>query len=455
MNHTILLVDDAPSNVRILEKMLSKEGYILVSANSGQEALDIVRSRDVSCVLMDVQMPAMDGYEVARLIQKDPRICNMPIIFVTSNKADEGNVLDSYEAGGVDYLVKPVVAAVVRRKVQIFCALQEKEKQIRRQFAEVEQKNHDLEKLIQELRALDEARMESEIRYRSLIGLSPQPIVVQVGGAMVYYNASATQMLGFTSDTEMCGRPFHDFVCESDRAMVRDRLEHIARCGGRSEPLECKILSVGEPPVRHVELHIGCILYDDEIGIQMAIQDVTAHKQMQEKLLQLSQADGLTGIANRRAFDEAMAREWSRAIRHEEPLSLLLFDLDQFKGFNDEYGHLAGDECLKQTARLLKGAAARPTDFAARFGGEEFAILLPNTDRVGAQHVAQTVIDGLGALGIPHRRNRNGSHATISCGIATSGTPACHTPEGLIHLADTALYRAKSAGGDQFQVSEG
>jgi two-component system cell cycle response regulator len=454
MNHTILVVDDAPSNVRILEKMLSKEGYDLVSADSGPGALQIVRTRDVSCVLMDVQMPGMDGYEVARLIQKDPRICNMPIIFVTSNKADEANVLDSYEAGGVDYLVKPVVAAVVRRKVQIFCALQEKEKQIRRQFAEVEQKNLDLEKLILELRVLDEARMESEIRYRSLISLSPQPIVVQVGGAMVYYNASATQMLGFTSDVEMCGRPFHEFVCESDRAMVQERLDHIARCGGRSEPLECKLLSAGcDPPVRHVELHIGCILYDDAIGIQMAIQDITTHKQMQEKLLQLSQADGLTGIANRRAFDEILAREWSRAIRHDEPLSLLLFDLDKFKDFNDEYGHLAGDECLKQTARLLKSAAARPTDFAARFGGEEFVILLPNTDSIGAQHVANVVIDGLAALKIAHRRNRNGSHATVSCGIATSGLPACHTPEGLIHLADTALYRAKTAGGDQFQVS--
>lgn len=455
MDHTILLVDDAPSNVRILEKMLSREGYDLVTAHSGQEALDVVRSRDVSCVLLDVQMPGMDGYEVARLIQKDPRICNMPIIFVTANKADEANVLDSYEAGGVDYLVKPVIAAVVRRKVEIFCALQAKEKQIRRQFTEVEQKNRDLEKLILELRALDEARMESEIRYRSLISLSPQPIVVQLGGAMVYYNASATQLLGFTSDTEMCGRPFHEFVCESDRATVRDRLEQIARCGGRSEPLECKIVSIGEPPVRHVELHIGCILYDDEVGIQMAIQDVTTHKQMQEKLLQLSQADGLTGIANRRAFDEAMAREWSRAVRHEEPLSFLLFDLDQFKGFNDEYGHLAGDECLKQTARLLKNAAARPTDFAARFGGEEFAILLPITDLNGAKHVAQSVIDNLSALRIPHRRNRNGSHATISCGMATSGTPGCHTPEALIHLADTALYRAKRAGGDQFQISEG
>jgi diguanylate cyclase (GGDEF)-like protein len=185
----------------------------------------------------------------------------------------------------------------------------------------------------------------------------------------------------------------------------------------------------------------------------MAIQDITTHKQMQEKLLQLSQADGLTGIANRRAFDEILAREWSRAIRHDEPLSLLLFDLDKFKDFNDEYGHLAGDECLKQTARLLKSAAARPTDFAARFGGEEFVILLPNTDSIGAQHVANVVIDGLAALKIAHRRNRNGSHATVSCGIATSGLPACHTPEGLIHLADTALYRAKTAGGDQFQVS--
>ena len=456
MTHTILLVDDVPSNLRILEKVLSKAGYDLVSAASGKEALDIVRSREVSCVLLDVQMPEMDGYEVARLIQKDPRICNMPVIFVTSNPADEANVLDSYEAGGVDYLVKPVVAAVLRRKVHIFCALQEKERQLREQFAEVEQKNRDLEKLVRELQMLDEARMESEIRYSSLIGLSPQPIVVQVGGAMVYYNASAMQMLGYTSDMEMSGRPFHEFVCETDREMVRERLEHIARCGGRSDPLECRIVAAGrDPALRHVELHIGCILYDDEIGVQMAIQDVTAHKQIQEKLLQLSQSDGLTGLANRRCFDESLAREWSRAARENHPLSLLLLDLDQFKGFNDQYGHPAGDDCLKQTARVMKAAAARPGDLAARYGGEEFVLLLPNTDPAGARHIAQALIDGIGALNIPHVRNRNVSHVTISCGIATTGTPACQTPEALIDLADSALYIAKHNGGDQCQPSKG
>lgn len=455
MAHTVLLVDDVPSNVKILEKMLSNSGYDLVSASSGQEALDIVRNREVSCVLLDVQMPGMDGYEVARIIQKDPRICNVPIIFVTANKADEANVFDSYEAGGVDYLVKPVVAEVLRRKVQIFCALQEKERQIRAQFAEVEQKNRDLEQMVIELRALDEARMESEIRYRSLIGLSPQPIVVQVGGTMVYYNASALQMLGFTTEGEMGERPFHEFVHEQDRETVRERLEHIARCGGRSEPLECRIVVAGgAPPFRHVELHIGCILYDDKVGIQMAIQDVTAHKQMQEKLFQLSQADGLTGLANRRAFDEALAREWSRASRDSSPLSLLLFDLDQFKGFNDQYGHLAGDDCLKRTAQVLKSAAARPGDLAARYGGEEFVLLLPNTNAIGARHIAQSVIDGVSALNIPHIRNRNLSHATISCGAATTGGAACQTPEDLIHLADNALYASKRSGGDQCQVTD-
>lgn len=453
MTHTVLLVDDVPSNVRILEKMLSKSGYNLVSASSGQEALDIARSQDISCMLLDVQMPDMSGHEVARLIQQDPRICNVPIIFVTASKADEANVSDSYEAGGVDYLVKPVVAAVLQRKVQIFCALQEKEKQIRKQFAEVEQKNRDLEKLIQEMRALDEARMESEIRYRSLIGLSPQPIVVQVGGAMVYYNASAMQMLGFTSDVEMCGRPFHEFVSETDRDMVRERLEHIARSGGRSDPLECTMIAVtGDPPLRHVELHIGCILYDDEVGIQMAIQDVTTHKQLQEKLLQLSQADGLTGLANRRALDEVMAREWGRAARDDHDLAVLMFDLDKFKNFNDNYGHLAGDDCLKQTANILKSAAARPGDLAARFGGEEFSILLPNTDVAGARHVAETVIRGIEALHIPHAHNRSWSHVTISCGIATSGMDDCYSAENLFHLADGALYAAKHAGGNRFRV---
>ena len=453
MTHTVLLVDDVSSNVRILERMLSKSGYNLITASSGQGALDIVRSQDISCILLDVQMPDIGGHEVARLIQQDPRTCNIPIIFVTANKADEANVSDSYEAGGVDYLVKPVIAAVLRRKVQIFCALQEKEKQIRQQFAEVEQKNRDLEKLIEEMRAMDEARMESEIRYRSLISLSPQPIVVQVGGAIVYYNASAMQMLGVTSDVGVCDRPFHEFVCETDRDMVRDCLEHIARSGGRSDPLECKMIAPsGEAPLRHVELHIGCILYDNEVGIQMAIQDVTTHKQLEQKLLLLSQADGLTGLANRRALDEVLAREWSRASRDGHSLAMLMFDLDKFKNFNDNYGHLAGDECLKQTARILKSAAARPGDLAARFGGEEFSILLPNTDIAGARHVAEAVIRNIEALHLPHAQNRSWSHVTISCGIATSTMADCGSAENLIHLADGALYAAKHAGGNLFRV---
>lgn len=453
MPHTILLVDDVPSNVILLEKVLSREGYQLLSAFSGTEALDLARANALSCILLDVQMPDMDGYEVARRIQQDPAIASVPIIFVTANKADESTVFDGYDAGGVDYLVKPVVPAVLRRKVHIFCALQDKERQIRRQFAEVQRKNRDLEQLIQEMRALDEARMESEIRYRSLIGLSPQPIVVQVGDTMVYHNASAMQLLGFSSETEMSGRRFHEFVHEADRAMVERRLEEIARCGGKSDPVECRIqVPDSEVPLRHVELHIGCILYDDQIGIQMAIQDVTAHKQMQEKLLQLSQADGLTGLANRRTFDEALQREWNRAARDGHPLALLLFDLDQFKGYNDEYGHLAGDDCLKQAAAVLKGAAARPGDLAARYGGEEFVILLPNTTLDGARHVAEHVMEALRALNLPHSRNRDLGRVTISCGGATTGSHTCAHPGELIQNADTGLYAAKRAGGNQFQV---
>lgn len=451
MTHTVLLVDDVVSNVKILERMLSKSGYNLVKASSGEEALQIVRDQDVSCVLLDVQMPGLSGYEVARLIQMEPRTCNLPVIFVTANKADEANVFDGYEAGGVDYLVKPVVAEALRRKVQIFCALQEKEKLLRERFAELEQKNHDLEKMIVELRTLDEARMESELRYRSLIGLSPQPVVVQVGGVMVYYNASAMEMLGASNEESLNGLPFQNFVSENDREVVQERLELIARVGGRSEPLECTLGATGGfPPKRHVELHIGCILYDDEIGVQMAIQDVTAHKILQEKLQQLAQADGLTGLANRRAFDEALAREWGRSARGHQPLALILFDLDHFKGFNDHYGHQAGDDCLRQSAKVFKTAAARPGDLAARYGGEEFVLLLPNTDSNGARHIASTVIDGIAALNIPHVKNRNGSHVTISCGIAGTDTPACQSAEGLIHLADSALYRAKEGGGDKF-----
>jgi diguanylate cyclase (GGDEF)-like protein len=164
------------------------------------------------------------------------------------------------------------------------------------------------------------------------------------------------------------------------------------------------------------------------------------------QLQRLATQDALTGLANRRHFDDALAREFRRAAREAAPLSLLLVDLDHFKRFNDSYGHVAGDACLKSVCAQLALSAQRPGDLAARYGGEEMGIILPHTDLAGAMHIARQLQQRIQALDIAHRASLFG-RVTVSIGIATlQGEPGPRSPVELVEAADRALYRAKAAG---------
>jgi diguanylate cyclase (GGDEF)-like protein/PAS domain S-box-containing protein len=168
----------------------------------------------------------------------------------------------------------------------------------------------------------------------------------------------------------------------------------------------------------------------------------------------LAQQDGLTGLANRRRFDEVLEQEFRRARRQGRWLSVLLLDADRFKAYNDHYGHLAGDECLRRISRGIEGALRRPSDHAARFGGEEFVVLLPDTDADGALLVAEQIRAATSALGIEHLGSAHGT-VTVSIGIS-SLTPfsSDENPDQLIAAADQALYRAKAQGRNRVASQE-
>ena len=163
------------------------------------------------------------------------------------------------------------------------------------------------------------------------------------------------------------------------------------------------------------------------------------------ELTRLAQQDALTGLANRRHFDNTMDREWERARRQQTPVSVILIDVDHFKAYNDHYGHLAGDDALVRVAEQIGLSMRRPGDLAARYGGEEFVLLLPDTYADGAEDVAQRLLAAVDALGIPHAASPTTDHVTLSMGIATGlpGTPGWNQ---LIDQADNALYQAKAGG---------
>lgn len=196
------------------------------------------------------------------------------------------------------------------------------------------------------------------------------------------------------------------------------------------------------------------------LGAQAAISLVNARlysnlerkvAQRTEELRQMSLRDGLTGIANRRYFDERLGIEWRRGLRSGRPLSFLLVDIDYFKQFNDHYGHVEGDACIRAVAQTLQRLAARPGDTVARYGGEEFAILLPETDAEAATRVAQSCMNALVELSIPHAQSAAGSHLSISIGICTRVAAEGEQPELLVSQADHALYEAKRDGRARFR----
>lgn len=167
---------------------------------------------------------------------------------------------------------------------------------------------------------------------------------------------------------------------------------------------------------------------------------------MNIELKRLSNIDGLTGLSNRRYLDEYLAIEWKRAQREHNALSVMMIDVDDFKRYNDTYGHLAGDEVLKTIAATIKQSVERPADLAARFGCEEFMVVLPNTELAGARYVAEEMRLHIEAVNISHSTARAAPYVTISAGVASTVPQQSGASASLVALADAALYAAKKAG---------
>lgn len=296
---------------------------------------------------------------------------------------------------------------------------------------------------------------EREETFR-LLAENSGDMVLRIGpdGIRRYVSPASRRLLGWAPE-ELVGRSALDLVVENDRPAFQETLHRLAASETEEEVIAYRARRK-DGSETWLESSLRIIRDDERSGVGGAVvvtRDINERKQLEGELAKLASTDGLTGLANRRAFETALHAEWRRAARDHEPLSLLLLDIDHFKAFNDTYGHQRGDECLAEIGETLQTAVKRPGDVVARYGGEEFAVLLPATNTVGAETLAEALRASIHRRAMVHEGNPPSRHVTASIGVATavwSETGQSSAQPGLlVACADAALYDAKREGRDR------
>lgn len=301
-------------------------------------------------------------------------------------------------------------------------------------------------------RAAEVAARESEAGFR-LLAENTSDMVSRIGpdGILRYVSPAARRILGRAPE-ELVGQAVQAEAHPEDQQAMANAMA-VLRSGQADEATVTYRAQRADGVQIWLESTLRTVIAPANgmpDGAVAVSRDVTERKAFEAELARLASLDGLTGVANRRAFDEALGREWQRCARAAVPISLLLVDVDRFKAFNDHYGHQHGDECLRVVAATVGAIIRHASDLVARYGGEEFAVLLPDTDAMAAEAVAERLRAEVEALGLAHD-GCGLSHAvvTVSVGGATLQPDtrcAAHGPGQLIEAADRALYQAKRSG---------
>ena len=316
---------------------------------------------------------------------------------------------------------------------------------------------HDI---TQQKRSEAEIVQNRNLLSHALSGMSDGLAMFDASDVLMFCNEQYREIFSLTADLRVPGTPLRTIL----QAVVETGEQVGIPADDPSKWIEHVVATVRDTTEREAQLKNGRWIRvrtrRSEDGVStVTVSDVTQAKLAQEALLtltgqlkSLAGTDGLTGLPNRRAFDEALASELGKTSKAGEPLSLLMIDVDHFKPYNDLYGHLAGDDCLKAIGRCLQRVAIAPRHVAARFGGEEFALILPTCDAEAARSIAETMRDLLAELAIPHSGNAPG-RVTVSIGIAAYPAEAeKRNRDDIVRRADAALYDAKRGGRDRIEL---
>ncbi len=414
----ILIVDDAPAQLGLMRSMMLQQGYQTFVANSGERGLVIAQRAQPDLILLDIVLPGMDGMEVCRRLKAHPRTCSIPVVFMSA-RTDTDDVVAAFAIGASDYVPKPLRLAEV-------CARVRAQLHFRSTCMSQQQQAERLRLIVD---SMDEGLM-----------------VIEPSGRIQYTNPSCDRYLGY-APAELAGASLDDLlapsVAQEYLALFSESLAGTAQpeWPGAREVL----IRQRDGILRAMDFTLTPMAGEQPLLVAL-LHDITHHKQSENALQRAAMVDPLTKIANRRHFDSFLEKEWQRAVRSSEPLSLIVLDVDHFKGYNDSLGHAAGDTCLQQVALALQSHALRATDIAARYGGEEFVLLFGETGFEATCLLAEAIRAHIESLHIPNPRSATSRWVTASLGVATIVPTQLDDIKEFFVCADRAMYAVKDAG---------
>lgn len=306
-----------------------------------------------------------------------------------------------------------------------------------------------------------ELRM-SEDKWKAIINTSPDGIVLTtLDGEVRQINSKVLSMFGYSKSREIIGKNMYEFLHPDYHEKAYRLLGEMVK-GNYTGPSDYQVIRK-DGSTFFVESNAEVLRDSTGNPVEIIIieRDITDRKRVEKELLEyrnklevLSITDGLTGLFNRRHFDNILQQEFSRHCRSGNELSVLMIDVDYFKAYNDTYGHAQGDICLQTIAKVMSKNVQRPTDVVARYGGEEFICILPETGHWGALSVAETIRSAVNTLNLPHEKSSVSGHVTVSIGVATSQCSFNGVAESLVKKADALLYQAKENGRDRVEYDQ-
>lgn len=422
----LLVVDDREENLVAMEALLGDGEWDVRTVNSGEAALQCMISEAVGLVLLDVQMPKMDGFEVARLMRGSPHTRHTPIIFLSAIAHTEDSVLHGYAIGAVDFILKPFDPKVLKHKIGA--------------LLEQERHRHELLMLSQQL---DSARA---FNASVLENASEGILVLDQDGLISFANPAMARMLhGDVVDLQ--GTQLLSYLKAPSMPNDWQASEFYRQWrAGQTYRLHDAVLNTFSGGFLPVALSCSPLPQYQNAMVLIAL-DMSVVSDLHAQLESQAITDALTGLYNRRGFNQALEAALSRIDRSGKRMAVLYLDLDGFKRVNDSLGHAAGDQILRRVAEQLK-TCLRPYDILARMGGDEFTALLDSLDHPeDAARVAEKLIELVSV-----RHTIDGLEFTLGASIGIACFPECgQSVDGLLRAADMAMYEAKRAGRQQYR----